>query len=69
MNFSFRLQQLTALKVNPWPVTIELTDPRLFDQPFIYIIEPGGDRGYPGTGLNFSDEEVLAAAVPTTAAF
>ena len=42
LNFSFRLQQLTSLKVNPEPITMRLTDDRLFDYPFIYIIEPGG---------------------------
>jgi hypothetical protein len=52
LNFSFRLQQLTALKVNPEPITMRLTDERLFDYPFIYIIEPGA--------LFFSEEEVLA---------
>ena len=26
---SFRLQQLTSLKVNPWPKVLELTDPAL----------------------------------------
>ena len=41
LNFSFRLQQLTSLKVNPDPITMRLTDERLFDYPFIYIIEPG----------------------------
>ena len=41
LNFSFRLQQLTSLKVNPDPITMRLTDRRLFDYPFIYIIEPG----------------------------
>jgi len=60
LNFSFRLQQLTALKVQPNPISLELTDPRLFDYPWIYIIEPGGWRGSPGTGLNLTDEEVLA---------
>jgi hypothetical protein len=52
LNFSYRLQQLTSLKVNPDPISMRLTDPRLFDHPFIYIIEPGG--------LVFSDEEVAA---------
>jgi hypothetical protein len=51
-NFSFRLQQLTSLKVNPNPVILELTDEALFDYPFIYMIEPGD--------LYFSEEEVLA---------
>jgi hypothetical protein len=51
-NFSYRLQQLTSLKVNPDPIQLRLTDPRLFDYPFIYIIEPGS--------LVFSDAEVAA---------
>jgi len=52
LNFSFRLQQLTSLKVNPNPITMRLTDERLSDYPFIYMIEPGS--------LFFSDEEVKA---------
>jgi hypothetical protein len=52
LNFSLRLQQLTSLKVNPEPIVLELTDPRLFDYPFIYIIEPGA--------LTFSQDEVKA---------
>jgi Domain of unknown function (DUF4159) len=52
LNFSFRLQQLTALKVKPQPLHMRLTDERLFDHPFLYLIEPGG--------LSFSEEEVLA---------
>jgi hypothetical protein len=42
MNFSWRLSQLTSLKVNPHPRVLELTDPALYDYPFIYIVEPGG---------------------------
>jgi len=42
LNFSLRLQQLTSMKVNPYPVILDLTDPRLFDYPFLYMIEPGG---------------------------
>jgi len=49
-NFSFRLQQLTSMQVHPEGVVLELTDPELFDYPFIYIVEPGG--------LVFSEEEV-----------
>jgi hypothetical protein len=52
LNFSLRLQQLTSLKVNPEPIVLDLTDDRLFDYPFIYIIEPGS--------LYFSDAEVAA---------
>ena len=40
-NFSLRLQQLTSMKVNPEYKTVELTDPDLFDYPFLYMIEPG----------------------------
>jgi Domain of unknown function (DUF4159) len=52
LNFSYRLQQLTSLKVNPNPKKMRLTDPELFDYPFIYIIEPGQ--------LVFREEEVTA---------
>jgi hypothetical protein len=51
LNFSFRLQQLTAMKVNPKPIVLDLTDERLFDHPFIYIVEPGG--------MSLTEEEVL----------
>lgn len=49
-NFSYRLQQLTSLKVNPRPAIVRLTDEELFDYPFIYMIEPGS--------LEFSEPEV-----------
>ena len=42
LNFSLRLQQLTSMKVSPYPVILDLTDSRLFDYPFLYMIEPGG---------------------------
>lgn len=60
LNFPFRLQQLTSLKVTPDPIILELTDPRLFDYPFVYIIEPGGPRGYLAPGMNLSAEEAEA---------
>ena len=50
LNFSWRLQQMTSLKVDPEGRYLELTDPALFDFPWIYIVEPGR--------LEFSDEEV-----------
>lgn len=50
LNFSFRLQQLTSMEVNPIPIVLELTDPELFNYPFIYIVEPGN--------LVFLDEEI-----------
>ncbi len=60
LNMSFRLQQLTSLKVNPDPVVLQLTDPRLFDYPFVYFCEPGGGfnrGGWNGGGLAFTPEE------------
>lgn len=52
LNFSYRLQQLTSLEVNPDGLVLELTDPELFNYPFIYIVEPGD--------LVFTEEEVVA---------
>ena len=52
MNLGFRLQQLTSLKVHsgqPEDIGLELTDPKLFSYPFVYIVEPGD--------IYFSDEE------------
>jgi hypothetical protein len=36
-NLSFRLQQLTSLKVAPNSKVIRLSDPELFDYPFVYM--------------------------------
>lgn len=36
-NFSHRLQELTALKVAPDSKVLRLTDPELYDYPFIYM--------------------------------
>jgi hypothetical protein len=52
LNFSFRLQQMTSLKVDPRPKHLALTDDELFDYPFVYLIEPGR--------LEFTDAEVVA---------
>ena len=52
LNLSYRLQQLTSMKVDPKGKILELTDEELFDYPFIYIVEPGR--------LTFYDEEVIA---------
>ncbi len=52
LNFSFRLQEMTSLKVDPNGDVIRLTDPKLFDYPFIYMAEPGS--------LYLHDEEVVA---------
>lgn len=52
LNLSYRLQQLTSMKVNPDPISMRLTDKRLFQYPFIYIVEPGE--------LLFDEDEVAA---------
>jgi hypothetical protein len=52
LNFSFRLQQLTSLEVDPHGKILELTDPALFDYPWIYLIEPGN--------MYLEESEVLA---------
>jgi len=50
LNLSYRLQQLTAMKVDPDCRVLDITDPELFRFPFIYIVEPGD--------LALTDEEV-----------
>ena len=52
LNLSWRLQQMTSMKVDPDARIIRPTDPELADYPFIYIVEPGA--------LYFTDEEVIA---------
>jgi hypothetical protein len=49
LNLSWRLQQMTSMKVNPTPKVLEITDPELFRHPFCYAVEPGA--------IDFSDEE------------
>ena len=52
LNLSWRLQQMTSMKVDPDARILRPTDPELADYPFIYIAEPGA--------LSFTDEEVVA---------
>lgn len=52
LNLSYRLQQMTSIKVDPDGRVVGLTDPDLFDFPFIYIVEPGN--------LRFDEMEVQA---------
>jgi hypothetical protein len=52
LNLSYRLQQMTSMKVDPDGRLLRLTDKDLVNYPFIYIVEPGG--------LWLSDEEVVA---------
>jgi len=51
-NFSYRLHQLTSMQVDPDGLCMELTDPELFNYPFIYMLEVGS--------LTFSPDEVTA---------
>jgi hypothetical protein len=50
LNFSFRLQQLTSIKVNPDPIQLEIEDERLFDFPFVIMRQIGA--------LEFTDQQV-----------
>ncbi|HAB16370.1 MAG TPA: DUF4159 domain-containing protein [Verrucomicrobiota bacterium] len=52
LNLSFRLQQMTSMKVDPNGRILRVTDPDLFNYPFIYAVEPGG--------FSLSEEEVVA---------
>lgn len=52
VDFSYRLQELTSLKVNPLPIQIEITDPVLFNYPFVTMEQVGR--------LQFTEEEVTA---------
>ena len=52
LNLSYRLQQVTSLKVDPDGLFLRLTDEELTDYPFIYMVEPGS--------LELTDEEAVA---------
>lgn len=52
LNLSYRLQQMTSMKVDPDGRIVRLTDPELLDFPFIYMAEPGN--------ISFSLEEATA---------
>lgn len=41
LNFSYRLQQITSIRTDPNGRTLRLTDPDLFNYPWIYMVEPG----------------------------
>jgi hypothetical protein len=40
LNFSYRLQQLTSMKVDPEGLVLDIDDPRLFQYPFTFMIDP-----------------------------
>ena len=44
LNLSYRLQELTSLKVDPDGTIVRLDQPELLDYPFLYLIEPGDMR-------------------------
>jgi len=52
LNLSYRLQQMTSLKVDPDGRFLWLTDQDLSDYPFIYMVEPGS--------LELTDPEIAA---------
>jgi hypothetical protein len=52
LNLSWRLQQMTSLKVDPDGRVLDITDPALFSYPWVYMVEPGR--------LEFTEEEVAA---------
>jgi Domain of unknown function (DUF4159) len=41
LNLSFRLQQMTSMKVDPDTRVLRITDPDLSRFPFVYTVEPG----------------------------
>lgn len=55
LNFSFRVQELTSLEVDPDGRIVELTDEDLCDYPFLYMIEPGE--------MMLEEEEVIGLRV------
>jgi hypothetical protein len=52
LNLSYRLQQMTSMRVDPDGRFLFLTDSDLSDHPFLYMVEPGS--------LYLSEEEVAA---------
>ncbi|NBV25405.1 MAG: DUF4159 domain-containing protein, partial [Proteobacteria bacterium] len=50
LNLSYRVQQMTSIKTSPLGRTIRLTNPDLFNYPWIYMVEVGS--------LELRDEEV-----------
>src|ERR1043166_8617615 len=50
LNLSWRLQQMTSMKVDPDGRVLRLTDAVLADYPFIYMVKPGR--------LDFREEEI-----------
>ena len=51
-NFLLRIRELSTIKVNPRPLALRLTDPRIGDYPFVYMCDPGW--------MDLSKQEVAA---------
>ncbi|HRX56807.1 MAG TPA: DUF4159 domain-containing protein [Verrucomicrobiales bacterium] len=49
LNFSYRLQQLTSLQVNPIGAIVDIDPEQMRNYPFIYMLEPGN--------ISLSDEQ------------
>ena len=49
-NFSYRLQQMSSVKVDPEFRALSITEKELFGYPFLYVVEPGR--------LTFEDDEI-----------
>lgn len=47
LNLSYRLQQLTSMKVNPNAAVVRLDDPKLFEFPFLFMIGVTGIQWTP----------------------
>ena len=41
LNLSFRVQQVTSIRVHPEPVVVEITDPKLFNYPWVFMSGAG----------------------------
>lgn len=52
LNLSYRLQQLTSLRVDPHARLIRPTDPDLGDHPFLFVSAPGS--------MGLTDDEIVA---------
>ena len=50
LNLSYRLHELTSMNVDPDGRVVRITDPALFDYPFIFAAQPGG--------MDLTDEEI-----------
>jgi hypothetical protein len=51
LNMSYRLQQMTSMKVDPNGLALGILEKELTEYPFVYVVEPGR--------LTFEDEEIV----------